>query len=59
MQIVIASGTLTKDEQFELGKLLLKAGYAVSRTAAKVRNKSAIVISFENQEVDSNVEDLS
>lgn len=59
MQIVIASGTLTKDEQFELGKLLLKAGYTVSRSTAKVRNKSAIVIKFENQEVDSNAEDLS
>ena len=60
MQIVITSGTLTKDEQFELGKLLLKAGYTVSRCNSKVRgSKSAIIITFENQEVNSDAEDLS
>lgn len=60
MQIVIASGTLTKDEQFELGKLLLKAGYTVSRNNSKARgSKSAIIINFENQEAETDVEDLS
>lgn len=60
MQIEISSGTLTKDEQFELGKLLLKAGYTVSRKTGKgSSNKSLVLIEFGNQEVKKNVEDLS
>jgi hypothetical protein len=60
MQIEISSGTLTKDEQFELGKLLLKAGYTVSRKTGKgSSNKSLVIIEFGNQEVKKNVEDLS
>lgn len=60
MQIEIVGGLLTKDEQFELGKLLLKAGYTVSRSTGKVRgSKSVVTIKFDQQEVDGNVEDLS
>lgn len=60
MQIEIVGGTLTKDEQFELGKLLLKAGYTVSRSIGKGRSsKSVVTIKFDQQEVDGNVEDLS
>nr|DAM14516.1 MAG TPA: hypothetical protein [Caudoviricetes sp.] len=60
MQIDIIGGSLTKDEQFELGKLLLKAGYTVSRSIGKGRgSKSIVTIKFEQQEADANVEDLS
>jgi len=60
MQIDIVGGTLTKDEQFELGRLLLKAGYTVSRKACKGRgNRSVVIIKFEQQEVDANDQDLS
>jgi len=60
MQIEIVGGSLTKDEQFELGKLLLKAGYTVSRSIGKGRgSKSVVTIKFDQQEVDGNVEDLS
>lgn len=60
MQIDIIGGSLTKDEQFELGKLLLKAGYIVSRNVGKGRgNKSVVTIKFDQQEVDGNAQDLS
>lgn len=60
MQIDIIGGSLTKDEQFELGKLLLKAGYTVSRNVGKGhRNKSVVTIKFDQQEVDGNAQDLS
>jgi len=60
MQIEIVGGSLTKDEQFELGKLLLRAGYTVSRRTGKGRgSKSVVTIKFDQQEVDGNAEDLS
>ncbi|WP_312448224.1 hypothetical protein [Lacrimispora sp.] len=60
MQIKIVGGTLTKDEQFELGRLLLKAGYTVSRRTEKGRgSKSSVIINYDQQEVDGIVEDLS
>lgn len=60
MNIKIYSGTLTKDEQFELGKLLLKAGYKVGYSVIKGKGiKTATVISCEDQQEKEESEDLS
>lgn len=60
MNIKIHPGTLTKDEQYELGKLLLKAGYKVSHRTVKGKGiKTAIIISYEDQQGEGESEDLS
>lgn len=60
MKIAIARGTLTKEEQFELGKLLLKAGYEVSIHKGETKEtKSVTFISIRGQAAEAEEEDLS
>lgn len=60
MRIIIARGTLTKDEQYELGKLLLKAGYAVSiRKGNTKETKSVTIINLGDPQPETVEEDLS
>lgn len=60
MKIAIANRTLTKEEQFELGKLLLKAGYEVSiRKGETKETKSVTFISIRGQAAEVEEEDLS
>lgn len=60
MNIKILPGTLTKDEQYELAKLLLKAGYKVSHRTVKGKGvKTAIIITCEDQQNQEESEDLS
>ena len=60
MRIAITNRTLTKEEQFELGKLLLKAGYEVSiRKGESKTDKSTVYINFSELKVDAEEEDLS
>ncbi len=60
MKIPITRGTLTKEEQLELGRLLLKAGYEVSiRKSVGKGSKSVIFISFSGLIPDVEEEDLS
>lgn len=47
MQAVgIPNGTLTKEETYELGKLLLKAGYAVKIGEKELKDKKKIKCVF-------------
>lgn len=60
MNIKIYPGTLTKDEQYELCRLLIKAGYKVSHRTVKGKGiKTAIIITFEDQQGQEESEDLS
>lgn len=60
MKIAIARGTLTKDEQFELGKLLLKAGYEVCIHKGETKEtKSVTFINIRGQAAEAEEEDLS
>lgn len=60
MRLTIARGTLTKEEQFELGKLLLKAGYEVSIRKGNTKDtKSLTIITLGEAEPDIEEEDLS
>ena len=68
MNIKIYPGTLTKDEADELGKLLFKAGYKVSKQPGKATCKTAkggsvsktvTVITIEDQQREEESEDLS
>lgn len=60
MRIAIASRTLTKEEQIELGKLLLKAGYEVSIQKGETKEtKSTTFISFKGPKPEADEEDLS
>lgn len=60
MNIKIYPGTLTKEEQYELAKLLVKAGYKVSRVETKGKGiKTSAVITFEDQQGEGESEDLS
>lgn len=60
MRITIARGTLTKEEQYKLGELLLKAGYVVSvRKGNTKETKSMTIINLADQEPEMAEEDLS
>ncbi|WP_313583952.1 hypothetical protein [Lacrimispora sp.] len=60
MNIKIYPGTLTKEEQYELGKLLFKAGYKVGRSTVKGKGiKTAVIITYEDQQSEEESEDLS
>lgn len=60
MRITIARGTLTKEEQYKLGELLLKAGYVVSvRKGNTKETKSMTIINLADQEQETAEEDLS
>lgn len=60
MRIAVARGTLTKEEQFELGKLLLKAGYEVCINKGETREtKSVTFINIRGQAMEAEEEDLS
>ena len=60
MNIKIYPRTLTGDEQFELCRLLVKAGYTVSRHETKGKGiKTSAVITFEDQQEKEESEDLS
>lgn len=60
MRIPIANRTLTKEEQFELGKLLLKAGYEVSIRKGETKDtKSVTYINLKGQDSEVEEEDLS
>ena len=59
MKINIMRGTLTKDEQYVLAGLLLKAGYAVSVRKCGKELKGATVIDCGSQVPDATEEDLS
>ena len=60
MRITIARGTLTKEEQYKLGELLLKAGYVVSvRKGNTKETKSMTIINLADQESETAEEDLS
>lgn len=50
-QIKITASAITKEEQLDIARLLIKAGYTVSITKGKVVNgKGSSFINFENQE---------
>ena len=50
-QIKITASAITKEEQPDIARLLIKAGYTVSITKGKVVNgKGSSFINFENQE---------
>lgn len=50
-QIKITANAITKDEQFDIARLLIKAGYTVSIKKGKVVNRtSSSFIIFEKQE---------
>lgn len=60
MKIPIARGTLTKEEQYKLGELLMRAGYEVSvRKGESKETKSVTFISFRDCKPDVEEEDLS
>ena len=60
MRITIARWTLTKEEQYKLGELLLKAGYVVSvRKGNTKETKSMTIINPADQESETAEEDLS
>lgn len=60
MNIRIYPGTLTKEDQYDLCRLLIKAGYTVSRHDTKGKGiKTSAVITFENQQGEGESEDLS
>ncbi len=50
-QIKIVASAITKDEQLDIGRLLLKAGYTVSIKKGKVVDgKGTSFINYEKQE---------
>lgn len=50
-QIKITANAITKDEQLDIARLLIKAGYTVSIKKGKVVNRVSIsFINFEKQE---------
>lgn len=50
-QIKIPASALTKEEQLDIARLLLKAGYAVSITKGEtVNRRSSSFINYEKQE---------
>ena len=60
MKIAIPNRSLTKEELFELGKLLLKAGYEVSiRKGETKETKTMTFICLKEQAVEVEDEDLS
>lgn len=60
MRITIANRMLTKEEQFELGKLLLKVGYEVSiRKGDGKGTRSMTFINFKEQVREEDEEDMS
>ncbi len=60
MKIVVARGTLTKDEQYKLAELLVRVGYEVSvRKGDTKETKSATFIHFQDCKPDIEEEDLS
>lgn len=60
MKIAVARGTLTKEEQYKLGELLMRAGYEVSvRKGGTKETKSMTFITFRGCVPDCEEEDLS
>ena len=60
MRIAVPRGTLTKDEQYKLGELLLRAGYEVSiRKGESKETKSTVFINLGNPKPEVEEEDLS
>lgn len=50
-QIKITASSITKEEQLDIARLLVKAGYTVSITKGKVVNgKGSCFINFEKKE---------
>lgn len=60
MRILVARGTLTKDETYRLGELLMRAGYEVSiRKAAGKKAGAVTYINLRDPDPVVDEEDLS
>lgn len=54
MQIKVVANSITKDEQLDIARLLIKAGYTVSITKGKVVDgKGRSFINFEREDEDN------